>query len=612
MKKILKNMAIVALMSGGMFSCNYLDTADEMMQDDYTVIFENANRTRRWIGELMTSVPDYAPINTTGSMSNPWTAYADEIYHRWADYDGMYGDYSSSRGISQRWQGLYERIRQANIFLATVHPISNVSDPNYDNPATMSPDEVRMWKGIARFMRAVYHYYLMEQYGPVPIIDRELLLSDELNLPRASVDELVNWLDTEFAESMVDLNQEPYSMAETDINYRATPTKGVAMAYRAKLWVYAASPLLNGGFTEALSLTNPDGKQIFPAKDDGTKVNNAVKYLREFLDYAEAGRYELYYSADRNPAKSVYEVFQAFNKEIIFISSRNSWGNVSGDYGTDRYSTPRCEPGGLADIHIVQELVDDFYMADGYPIEATSFLPQSTTYTEAGFGQLDGFEVSNMYIGREPRFYNTVTFSGKKWHVTNREVQLYKGGNADNSATDGAPKTGYFLYKRYNRTVSNTGNNPKSFARPSIIFRLAEFHLLYAEMLNEKDPSNPDVLKYLNSVRDRAGLPKIEEINPAIAGNQALQRDAIRRESRIELATEGQRYFDVRRWMIAESAEGRQGGAFHGMNVAGNKVAFHTRTVWHTRHFARKNYLFPIPQAQVQLSGGQLVQNPGW
>ncbi len=609
MKKILKNLAVIALLSGSLFSCNYLDTVDEMQQDDYLSIFENTSRTKRWIGELMTSVPNYSDYDTTGSMANPWAGYADELYHRWADYAGKYGDWSSSDNDSQRWGTLYERIRQANIFLTAAHPIVNPVDPEDDNPSYLRPVELDRLKAIARFMRAVYHYYLMEQYGPVPIVDRELQLDDDLQMPRASLDELINWIDTEIAESMAGLEQEPYT---DNIDMRATPTKAVAMAYRAKLWVYAASPLFNGGYTEALSLTNPDGKQLFPAKDNGTKLNNAVKYLREFLDYAEAGRFELYYADDKDPAKSVYEVFQKYNKEIIFITSRMSWGNVSGDYDTDRFLTPRCEPAGIADIHIVQELVDDFYMADGYPIESTSYLPKSETYTETGFGTLDGFEVSNMYIGREPRFYNTVTFSGKKWHVTNREVQLYKGGNADNSATDGSPKTGYFLYKRYNRTVSNTGSNPKSFNRPSIIFRLAEFHLLYAEMLNEKEPSNPDVLSYLNSVRNRAGLPNIEDLNPSIAGDQTLQREAIQRESRIELATEGQRYFDVRRWMIAESDEGRQGGAFHGMNVGGNKVAFHTRTVWHTRHFARKNYLYPIPHTQIMLSGGQLVQNPGW
>ena len=132
-------------------------------------------------------------------------------------------------------------------------------------------------------------------------------------------------------------------------------------------------------------------------------------------------------------------------------------------------------------------------------------------------------------------------------------------------------------------------------------------------MLNEVDPGNADVLKYVNLVRRRAGLDDLEALNPAIEGNQTLQREAIRRESRIELATEGQRYFDVRRWMIADKApgEGGQGGDFHGMNVDQAQPAFYTRTKLQTRSFKNKNYLYPIPLDEIKRSD-VLVQNPGW
>ncbi|MNY13188.1 SusD family protein [compost metagenome] len=147
--------------------------------------------------------------------------------------------------------------------------------------------------------------------------------------------------------------------------------------------------------------------------------------------------------------------------------------------------------------------------------------------------------------------------------------------------------------------------------RPSIIFRLAEFYLLYAEALNETDPSNPDILKYVNLIRERAGIPNLQVLNSAIAGNQELQRLAIQRESRIELATEGQRYFDVRRWMIAEKEEARQGGDFYGMDMAGDYANFFKRTKFETRVFNEKMYLYPIPFTEIQKSKN-LVQNPGW
>lgn len=609
--KFLKILA-VSLFIGLCPSCkDYLSVSDELAGgiSDISQVFVNVDRTRKWYSDVFADRPDYSRMWSTAGMGDIWSAYADELYTRIANNTGNYNEWNSASGDSHRWYTLYERIRQANIFLERAKPIVDEGGPAAEK---LLESEVERYKANVRFMRALYHYYLMEQYGPVPIVKQSLTLDDQLDMPRNSLDEVINFIDSELLDCMQGMEQEPYH-AEDNERFRAVPTKGAALALRAKLWVQAASPLFNGGFTEALQLRNKDGKQLFPNRDE-TKLQKAVQACKDLIDYAEQGnRYALYKNSGVfDPAKSVYEVFQVYNSEMIWANSATSWGAL-GEQNYDSYTTPRSEPSGLGGIHVLQELVDDFYMADGYPIKNTSFLHASPTYTESGFGNLEGFQVSNMYIGREPRFYNTVTFSGKKWHISNREVQFYMGGNSDKSVADGAPFTGYLLYKRYNRTVHGNQPGVKSKFRPSIIFRLAEFYLLYSEMLNEVSPSNPDVLKYVNLVRQRAGLPDLETLNPSIAGNQALQREAIRRESRIELATEGQRYFDVRRWMIAENAVGNggQGGDFTGMNIDGNKTAFHTRRKVQTRVFKRKNYLFPIPLVEMQRSK-ELVQNPGW
>lgn len=607
--KIIK-ILIVGLSIFNFSSCtDYLSVSDELVGgiSNVSQVFTNVSRTKRWYSDVFADRPDYSAIWATSSMSNPWTAYSDETFTRLANNAGKYMDWSSANDVSHRWGTLYERIRQANIFLENVKPIVDEGGPDAE---VLTELEVERYKANVRFMRALYHYYLMELYGPIPIVSHSLTLNDELDLPRNSLDEVINFIDQELLESMQGMEQEPYHLQE---NYRAVPTKGVALAVRAKLWAYAASPLFNGGFTEALALKNKDGKRLFPDKDD-SKVQKAVQACKDFIDYAETGgRYALYKNTGVfDPAKSVYELFQTYNTEIIWANSITAWGGLDGS-GFDAYTTPRSEPGGLGAINVLQELVDDFYMADGYPIKATSFLPKSSTYTEQGFSNLNGFQVSNMYIAREPRFYNTVCFSGMKWHISNKEVQFYLGGNADKTVPDGHPIAGYLLYKRYSKEIHGNSPGVKSKFRPSIIFRLAEFYLLYSEMLNELTPSDPDVLKYVNLVRERAGLPKLEDLNPAIVGDYSMQRDAIRRERRIELATEGQRYFDVRRWMIAENAPGQggQGGDFTGMNPDGNKVTFHTRKKLHTRIFRRKNYLYPIPLNEMRKSH-TLVQNPGW
>lgn len=609
----LKNIKVFALGLSicSLFSCSdYLNVSDEAAGglSDFNDIFTNVDYTKRWYGEVFNNITNSSYMwfpSGTPSMGNPWASMGDECYNNFVNNAGFYSEWNSTNTKFSRWGTLYQSIRQANIFLENAKPII---EPGVD-AIQITEDEMKWYKANIRFMRAWYYLTLLETYGPVPIIDRSLNLEDQLNMPRNSVDELVNFIDSELLEAMKDM----HDVDHANQDYRAVPTKGTALAARAKLWMYAASPLFNGGYQEALELKNIDGKSLFPQKDP-TKWEKAVQACKDLIDYAEAGHYELYKvikNGKIDPDASVYEVFQVYNSEYIWASGTVSWGGMNNDL-FDKEVTPRSEPSGTGQLAVYQELVDDFYMKDGLPIKQTSFLPKSPLYSEEGFDALNGVQVSKMYINREPRFYNTVTFSGKKWQISNREVQFYKGGNADNSSY--YPRTGYLLYKRMNKTIYKNSPGVVSVFRPAVIYRLAEFYLLYAEALNEVDPNNSDILKYTNLVRERAGLEKLEVLNPAIKGNQDMQREAIRRESRVELCTEGQRYFDIRRWMVADRKPGEGGlnGTFTGMNLDGDKEHFNIRTRVIDRTFKRKQFLHPIPYSEIQNSHGLLIQNPGW
>lgn len=178
-------------------------------------------------------------------------------------------------------------------------------------------------------MRAYYHYLLFEQYGPIPIATTVVEPTGDLDLPRQSVDEVVAFIDKELTAIMPLLPQ----TAITDELFLANPTKGVALAVKAKLWMYAASPLLNGGYAPAVSLANKDGKKLFPAKDQ-TKWNKALAATKEMISFAEQGNYELYKAFTNgvlDPEKSIYDLFQVYNKEIIWATSKNGWGGMDGD-----------------------------------------------------------------------------------------------------------------------------------------------------------------------------------------------------------------------------------------------------------------------------------------
>ncbi|OCJ77561.1 RagB/SusD family nutrient uptake outer membrane protein [Bacteroides fragilis] len=609
-------------------SCDYLGVSDQLAGglQNTEQVFDNVSYTKRWYANVFAGIPDYSGINSVnvGAFKNPWTGMCDELvvgYGNSSKYNNS--DRNAANMGFHRYGDCYKYIRQANIFLQKAHPIMTTGTQGDQ----LLEDELTQMKANVRFMRAFYHYLLFEQYGPIILVkDKIYNATEDQDVPRNTVDEVIEYIDSELTAVASELTQEPIF---EDKDYRAWPTKGVALAVRAKLWLYAASPLLNGGYREALSVTNPDGTRLFPDYDAG-KWEKALAACKDFIDYAEAGRYELYkeYKDDNgaviDPDKSVYNLFQKYTHEIIWATANNDWGGMNGD-AFDRRIAPRCEKNGLGSTGVTQELVDAFYMKDGFPVSATAYLPQSTLYQEEGYGtykdQNDNFSkkytnvtVSNRYLNREPRFYNTVFFNGRQWPVSCNQVLFYNGGNS--GVQEGqATLTGYMLFKRFNRSVSLTNPGVASQFRPSIIFRLADFYLMYAEAANEVNPNDARVLKYLNLVRERAGLPDIETLNPAIRGNQELQRAAIQRERQIELATEGQRYFDVRRWMIADkNGEGRQNGYVHGMNVRGesnDKEDFNRIVEAGQIVFNRKMYLYPMPDSEMRKTKN-LVQNPGW
>lgn len=609
-------------------SCDYLGVSEQLAGglQNTEQVFDNVSYTKRWYANVFAGIPDYSGINSVnvGAFKNPWTGMCDELvvgYGNSSKYNNS--DRNASNMGFHRYGDCYKYIRQANIFLQKAHPIVTTGTQGDQ----LLEDELTQMKANVRFMRAFYHYLLFEQYGPIILVkDKIYDATEDQDVPRNTVDEVVAYIDSELTAVASELTQEPIF---EDKDYRAWSTKGVALAVRAKLWLYAASPLLNGGYREALAVTNPDGTRLFPDYDAG-KWEKALAACKDFIDYAEAGRYELYkeYKDDNgaviDPDKSVYNLFQKYTHEIIWATANNDWGGMNGD-AFDRRIAPRCEKNGLGSTGVTQELVDAFYMKDGLPISATAYLPQSTLYQEEGYGtykdQNDNFSkkytnvsVSNRYLNREPRFYNTVFFNGRQWPVSCNQVLFYNGGNS--GVQEGqATLTGYMLFKRFNRSVSLTNPGVASQFRPSIIFRLADFYLMYAEAANEVNPNDVRVLKYLNLVRERAGLPGVETLNPAIRGNQELQRAAIQRERQVELATEGQRYFDVRRWMIADkNGEGRQNGYAHGMNVRGepNDIDDFNRVVEASQIvFNRKMYLYPMPDSEMRKTKN-LVQNPGW
>lgn len=606
------NIILVILVTLSISSCKkYLDVSDELAEElDYEKVFNDPNSVRRFHRQVYIGIPNTADFARELTGYNlPWPQLTDEIERAQGGSDFNVIAFNSSHSAYGRWTNYYQLIRQANVFLDRAHSIPQQGDADF-----VSEQELFELKAQARFFRAYYHYLLFELYGPVPIMDYTADPNNKnQDFGRNSVDEVVKFVYDEMSfciEALKDSNLD-------NLTQLGVPTKGLALAIRARLVVYAASPLFNGGFAEALQVRNPDGKALFPAKDN-SKWDKALVAMQAFIDYANLGHYQLFKvlnaNGSINPDESLYQLFMTMNKEVIFARTNPDWGNVSSRSGIDGWNIPRGVRGGIATsgyIAVTQELVDDFFMNDGLSIK------ESPLYKETGFsvaGEDVGGRVEagawRMFINREPRFYRTVFYNRRKWHVGNEVVTFNKGGNSSNDQTTDFARTGHLMYKRMSRKVYNLSPNPVSEYRPAIVHRLAEFYLLYAEVLNEVNPNDSRIIEYVDRVRERAGVPKLATIKANIIGNQELQREAIRREMRVELATEGQRYFDVRRWMLAETDGYKQGGSIHGMNMNATETGgFYDRTVIENRVFTKAMYLYPIPLVQIQNSR-LLVQNP--
>lgn len=633
---------IVSIVSAYIFTLSfagcsdYLDVSDEVAENlTLDEVFDNPNYMRRWHGNLFNCISEYSSIgkNQADGFSGVWVSMCGETTLSGAGLSEMISGFTSANAPFQRWTSLYQYIRDAHIFWERVTPKGGVND-QYQ----LTETDVKRMKAEAKFLIAYSYFSLFEMYGPVPILDELADPEDKsLDYARSSVDETVGYIDNllkeviesgDLPETIIQ-NQNATGNDRYNLNEIVRPTVTTAKALRAKLWVYAASPLFNGGYKESLDIANTDGKKIFTPYD-ASKWVTAKNCLEDLLDNVEQNKHTLFtvYNTDGtiNPDESVYQLFQNYNDEILWATGDNLWNGSTMEQNTN----PRDCYTGWGYLGVTQNLVDAFFVKDGLTIDDPGSLYKEDGFTDVvnpcNENKRVDTSIFNMYANREPRFYANVGYEGKSWHIQpvgrpDYTLGFAKGEGCDNSSADN-PRTGYLPTKFKNRKILFTGNYLKAWARPSILFRLADFYLYYAEVCNEIDPNDPDIIKYLDLVRQRAGIPGYKELAASgkknIIGNQELQRKMIQRERTVELFMEGQHYFDIRRWMICGEGEDADQSIIYSMNMNGYKDqpigannSFFTRVVLENRAWRRAMYLYPIPQDEIQKSK-LLVQNPLW
>ncbi|MBD1432191.1 RagB/SusD family nutrient uptake outer membrane protein [Sphingobacterium sp. DN00404] len=462
----------------------------------------------------------------------------------------------------------YKGIRNANIFIENIERVPDISDT-----------ERAQMRAEAVFLRALKHAELLKRYGGIPIVDHVLLADGEVQLPRNSYAECVDFIVQSCDEAATVL-PDTYPSA-----FLGRITKGAALALKSRVLLFAASPLANSP-----TPYNTQDREFTGYTDyNPERWRAAADAAKAVLDWAAgAGNIRLIVDA-QNPGNA-YEtaVSQPDNAEIILADKSVDWW---GDWWpmTFQFVMPRGVYNGWYGHGVTLQHAQKYYTVAGNDQD----WPNEGSYAEF----LD--KMGEM----EPRFQRSVFYSGSSFNDQYGVREFYRRNNG--AWTEHAPVNGVGYMKKFLARFNWGGGR---FNWP--IFRLAEFYLNYAEALNEVSPMDNQSFTALNAIRNRAGIPEANNGDQRYNSQEKL-REAIRRERAIELAFEEHRFWDVRRWMIA-SNEGVMRGAMYGLNLyqQGDGSIVYRKEVFENRVWEDRMYVYPIPQTEYDK--GYISQTPGW
>ncbi|MBQ6197865.1 MAG: RagB/SusD family nutrient uptake outer membrane protein [Bacteroidales bacterium] len=552
-------------------SCNVLDfdeSSSQYSRDDMYKTYSN-------IQKMLTNIYGYMPNKDIADVSSALRDCGSDDAE-YADPDASVqrftnGNWTPIQTVDDKWS-LYYGIRSANEFLThwqadengVLQATFDLSMYQYESKYKKWWEHLNVYPYEAKVLRAYFFFELARRYGDIAM-PLTMLTAEEANaISKTPFDEVIDFIVKECDESAPYLPNTYVGMLDDEIG---RVTKGFALAVKTKALLYAASPQ-----------HNPSGN-----KEKWQKAAAAAKEIIDLnvykLDAAEKANNYLSPEVIMAIARSESQSFERYNFPVRFTESERT--SMAGTYPS-------------------QQLVDAFQTLGGYDI----------TLGANGWQTSDpAFDVTKPYDGRDPRFARAILANGMAFKGST--IETFVGGK-DYSATrtELGTVTGYYLRRYIQESTSFTPENTVTNKHQWIVYRYAEALLSYAEALNEYlgGPTATDgtftlsALDALNQVRANAGMPDVT------ATSQTAFRDAVRREWRVEFAFEDHRFWDIRRWSIAQSVMGQLDGVEIVKN--GATLTYSRKTV-ETRTWADKMNLYPIPQAET-FNNPNLTQNTGW
>lgn len=588
----------------------------------------------------------YSFLPKTGNLEEePSIMAGDEIWsiidsNRPAYSDAMFriarGFQNANEPIANGyWRNLYRGLRDCNIFLE-----------NVDNVPDLPDWEKTLWRAEVTFLKAYYHFYLVRMYGPIPLIKENLPIDasvDQVKVYRDPVDDCFNYIVELLDEAMPGLPL----IIENPVADLGRITRPIAASVKAQVLVTAASPLFNGN-PDQITLKNPNGVQLFPSQFDLSKWKRAAIACEDAIEVCHSAGMKLY---EYNPNYQQYNLTditkvqlsirnafcEKWNSEIIWANTNTGKSSIQqiqtlSSAGLDsRYlSTPM-----KSQLQPPIKIAKMFYTDNGVPIEedmewnGVDLLGQKVGGKAENLYIREGYTTINLHFKREPRFYANLGFDGGVWYGQGKYddskpndlfyVACRRSGIHGKTGSQNGPFTGYYQKKCVHfQNVQSADQVYNTEYYPWPMMRLADLYLLYSEAINELEGPNgansTELFTYIDLVRERAGLKGVKYSWDNFATTKKYEtqqgmREIIHRERLIELALEGQRYWDIRRWKTAP--------VYYQTPIEGWDVLqsspdlFYHPIILHNQKFFLKDYFWPIKESYIE-NNRNLVQNIGW
>lgn len=568
--KNFKSKLVLLLSVSTLWSCKVTEPDNLTFLDDKD-IYNNITQIRNILNNVYSGLP-----NGYSNIGNSWLATAcdeaEEVNTAESIQNFNISNITPYYNPDDIWDASYQSIRNAKVFLQSVDTLT-WGDLKYSNPTeyTRRIGLIKQYKAEAHFLTAFFYFELLRRYGGVPIVDEVIDKNTDWisRFPRKTFAETVDYIVDKCDTAM------KYLPAVHDTGNYGRATAGASAALKARALLYAASDLYNLGNADPLL-----------GYVGGSRQERWIKAARANKEVINMTIFKFHTTYQGN-----FTLGSAKGTEVIFerrYPASNTFEKQNTAVGFSQGLTGTCPTGNL---------VDSYEMSNG-----------------TDFDWSNPAHAADPYSNRDPRLNKTVVVNNATFGKAKSAVQLWTGG-INGKPRDRASVTGYYLRKYMNETLDLQLG--ESATKQWVFFRLAESYLNYAEAMNEAygpvgmgpDILNLSALAALNAVRTRTDV-KMPAI-VAASTDEVKFREQIRRERRVELAFEGHRYWDVKRWKIADKGIG---GILTGVNIAKTSAgAFvYTPISVENRTWNNRLYFYPVPQVEVTKSNGVIVQNSGW